>query len=55
MEITVPMTFAEWMITAYARKGRVDYHIGGFKEWWVIPMAYQGLAPGGIIANLVRH
>jgi hypothetical protein len=55
MSITVPMTFAEWMITAYSRTGKVDYHIGGFKQWWIFPMVFQGLATGGIIADVVRH
>lgn len=53
--ISIPITLIEWMTTAAIRKGRVDYHIGGFKQWWIIPMAFQGATVGGIIANSVRR
>lgn len=53
--VSVPITLLAWLTTAAIRKGNIEFYIGGFKQWWIVPMAFQGATAGGIIANLVRH
>ncbi len=49
-----PSFVALWMGTAWARKGNLKYHRGGYKYWWILPMMHQAVSASFMGATLAR-
>lgn len=53
--IRLPSIAAGWLSTAMLRKGDRDYHVGGMKHWYVIPMIEQTLSTIGLISGAAHR
>jgi hypothetical protein len=52
--VSTALIAQEWWGAAYLRKGSKTEHIGGNRDWYIIPVIGQALSAVGIIANLAR-
>ena|SRR6266853_568352 len=51
MSIKVPLTVLSWVLTAKTRSGNRALHVGGWKDWWIVPVINQAASTTAIIAN----
>jgi hypothetical protein len=52
--VAAGLTAFGWVGGGWLRKGSREYHIGGYRHWWIIPMLGDAASAVGIIANLAR-
>ena len=52
--VAAGLTAFSWISDAWLRKGSRKYRIGGFRDWWIIPVTGYATSAVGIIANLAR-
>lgn len=53
--IRIPAIAAGWLATAMLRKGDRNYHVGGMKHWYIIPMIEQSLSTIGVISGAMHR
>jgi hypothetical protein len=46
------LTLFAWMGTAKLRAGRLSYHVGGYRHWWIVPVIAEASSAVGIVLNL---
>jgi hypothetical protein len=52
--VAAGLTAFGWIGGGWLRKGNREYHIGGYRHWWIIPMVGDAASAVGIIANVSR-
>jgi len=48
------LTAISWLCDGYLRKGSLKYRIGGYRNWWIIPVLGYGASVIGITSNLSK-
>jgi len=52
--VKLPVIALAWWGTAYLRAGDEKKNIGGMRDWWLLPLAYQAGAGISIIRDLAK-
>jgi len=55
MALKMPIVAFTWMSMAYIRKGDKSRHIGGSKSWWHLPVLFDVISTGAMVANLKQQ
>ena len=48
------LTAFAWIGEAYCRKGDRYWRVGGYRDWWIVPVVGYASSAVGIITNLAN-